>query len=119
MARPQKFRLSLEDVLDPQNARKLAGHVQEIEFFRAEIEKLQAQVADIYDAADEDGFDKKFIRKTVAKRAKPDHERMAEEYGIDAYEQALEKGFSSRARVEGQNHDPETGEIPADQEQAA
>lgn len=111
MARPQKFRLSPDDVLDPQNARKLAGHVQEIEFFRAEIEKLQAQVAGVYDAADDDGFDKKFIRKVVAKRAKPEHERQAEEYGIDAYERALEKGFSSRARVGAENHDPKTGEF--------
>lgn len=111
MARAQKFRLSPEDVQDPQNARKLAGHVQEIEFFREEIEKLQAQVAGIYDAADEDGFDKKFIRKVVAKRAKPEHERAAEEYGIDAYERAVEKGFSSRARVGAEDHDPDTGEI--------
>lgn len=111
MARPQKFRLSPDDVLDPQNARKLAGHVAEIELWREQIKTLQDNIADVYDAADADGFDNKFIRKIVAIRAKDETARKNEEQGIDAYSQALEIGFRSRARVENPDHDPETGEI--------
>lgn len=111
MARPQKFRLSPDDVLDPQNARKLAGHVAEIELWREQIKTLQDNIAEVYDAADEDGFDNKFIRKVVAIRAKDETTRKVEEHGIDAYNQALEIGFRSRARVENPEHDPETGEV--------
>ena len=111
MARPAKFRLAPDDVLDPPNARKLAGHVSEIEFFRKEVEKLQAQIAGVYDAADEEGFEKKFIRKVVAIRAKDETVAQAEKAGIDAYTEALEIGFRSRARVENPDHDPITGEI--------
>ena len=111
MARPQKFRLTPDEVLEPQHARKLAGHVSEIELFRKEIEKLQQQVADIYDAADEDGFDKKFVRKAVAKRAKDSGVLAAEEQGLAAYEMAIEKGMATRARERNPEHDPETGEI--------
>lgn len=111
MARPTKFRLTPDDVLDPQNARKLAGHVAEIELWRKEIEKLQDNIAGVYDAADEDGFDNKFIRKLVALRSKDETTRQAEEHGVGCYSQALEIGFSSRARVENPEHDPETGEI--------
>lgn len=111
MARPKKFRLSPDDVLDPQNAQKLAGHVAEIELWRKEIEKLQGNIADVYDAADEDGFDNKFIRKLVAIRSKDEATRQAEEHGVDCYSQALEIGFSSRARVGNQFHDPVTGEV--------
>lgn len=116
MARPQKFRLTPDEVLEPQHARKLAGHVSEIEFFRQEIEKLQQQVAGIYDAADEDGFDKKFVRKAVAKRAKDSSVLAAEEQGLEAYEMAIEKGMATRARERNSknddpDHDPETGEI--------
>lgn len=119
MARPKKFRLSPDDVRDPQHARKLAGHVAEIELFRKQIADLQNDIADIYDAADEDGFDSKFIRKVVALRSKDESVRQAEEAGIDAYTEALEIGFRSRARVGNTrdlgnmvpDHDPETGEI--------
>lgn len=111
MARPAKFRLTPDEVLNPQHARKLAGHVAEIEFFRAEVEKLQAQIAGIYDAADDEGFDKKFIRKVVAIRSKDETAAQAEQAGIDAYTEALEIGFRSRARVENPEHDAETGEV--------
>lgn len=116
MARPQKFRLTPDEVLEPQHARKLAGHVSEIEFFRKEIDKLQQQVADIYDAADEDGFDKKFVRKAVARRSKDSSEFEAEEAATENYMIAVEKGLSTRTR-EGNaendlpEHDAETGEI--------
>jgi uncharacterized protein (UPF0335 family) len=111
MARPQKFRLTPDEVLEPQYSRKLAGHVSEIEFFRKEIEKLQQQVADIYDAADEDGFDKKFVRKAVANRAKDASVKAEEEQAVEAYELAIEKGLATRARERNPEHDPQTGEI--------
>jgi uncharacterized protein (UPF0335 family) len=112
MARPKKFRLTPDDVLDPQHARKLAGHVAEIEFVRSEVEKLQAQIAGIYDAADEDGFDKAIVRKTVARRAKPELEREAEQNAVENYALAVEKGIATRTREENLvDHDPITGEI--------
>jgi uncharacterized protein (UPF0335 family) len=126
MARPQKFRLTPDEVMEAQHARKLAGHVAEIEFFRKEVEQLQAQIAGVYDAADEDGFDKKFIRKTVARRAKNSSELEAEEAAVDAYAMAVVKGLATRTRegnpkitaaITTQNArnseglDPETGEF--------
>lgn len=116
MAHPAKYRLSPDEVLTPENARKLAGHVSEIEFFRAEVEKLQAQIAGIYDAADDDGFDKKFIRKAVARRAKEGPALEAEENAVGCYIEAVKKGLPTRTR-EGNPvdvlpaHDAETGEI--------
>src|SRR6185312_12448871 len=116
MGRPQKFRLAPDDVLAPENARKLAGHVSEIEFFRAEVQKLQAQIAGIYDAADEDGFDKKFIRLAVARRAKAGPALEAEENAVECYVEAVEKGLPTRTREGNRNaplpdHDPSAGGI--------
>lgn len=124
MARPAKYRLSPDEVLAPENARKLAGHVSEIEFFRAEVEKLQAQIAGIYDAADDDGFDKKFIRKAVARRAKEGPALEAEENAVECYVEAVKKGLPTRTR-EGNPvddlpaHDDQTGEILETDEQFA
>lgn len=105
MARPKKFRIPLEEVTQSDNARKVAGHVAEIEFFRKQIADLQEHIADVYDAADEDGFDKKFIRLAVARRAKDPDAAKAVEAGVDTYEEAIDLGFSSRARVENLEHD--------------
>jgi uncharacterized protein (UPF0335 family) len=111
MARPKKFRLSPEDVGEPEHARKLAGHVSEIEFFRRQVVELQNQIAGIYDAADEDGFDKKFVRLAVGRRAKDADALAAQEEAVDAYAAAIEAGLSTRVREENPDHDPETGEI--------
>lgn len=111
MARPQKFRLSPDDVLEPQNAKKLAGHVSEIELFRKQVDELQKQIAGIYDAADEDGFDKKFVRKAVARRAKDSTELASEEAATDAYAMAVEIGLATRTHEGNPPHDAETGEI--------
>lgn len=98
MARPTKFRHSLDDIASPALAAQVAGYVSEIELFRKQIEEIQKQIAEVYDDLDEEGFDKAIVRKLVAKRAKgskADDEAEA----IDAYEAAVEKGLSSRARV--------------------
>lgn len=107
MARPQKFRLSPDEVLEPQHARKLAGHVSEIEFFRTQVEGLQQQIAGIYDAADEDGFDKKFVRKAVARRARDMSEFEAAENATETYLIAVEKGLSTRTRERNPKNDHE------------
>lgn len=109
MARPKKFRLTPDDVLDPENAKKLAGFVGSIEELRKDAERISGLIADVYDDADEDGFDKGLIRKTVARRAKPAHEIEAEEHGVESYTRAVLRGFSSRARVE--NHFPDAGNM--------
>lgn len=99
MARPTKFRHSLDDLASPALAAQVAGYVSEIELFRKQVEEIQKQIAEVYDDLDEEGFDKAIVRKLVAKRAKgskADDEAEA----IDAYEAAVEKGLSSRARVE-------------------
>lgn len=99
MARPAKFRHPLEDLTKPHLASQVAGYVSEIELYRKQVEDIQAQIAAVYDDMDEAGFDKPTVRKLIAKRAKGDAAD-AEAEALDAYEIALEKGLSSRARVE-------------------
>lgn len=99
MARPTKFRHALEDLIKPHLASQVAGYVAEIELYRAEVEETQRRIAGVYDDMDEAGFDKATIRKLIAKRAKGEAAD-AEAEALDAYEIALEKGLSSRARVE-------------------
>ena len=111
MARPKKFRLSPDEVLEPTYAKKLAGHVAEIELFRSQVATLQQQIADIYDAADDDGFDKKFVRLAVGRRAKDALALAATEEAVDAYTKAIETGLSSRVREENPEHDPGTREF--------
>lgn len=100
MARPKKFRLDVDQVTEPENAKRLAGFVLGIEEFREEAARIQEMIASLYDDADEAGFDKGLVRKTVARRARPALEREAEENGVEAYALAVEKGFPSHARVE-------------------
>jgi uncharacterized protein (UPF0335 family) len=109
MARPAKFRHPLEDLTKPHLASQVAGYVSEIELFRDQVEKIQAQIADIYADMDEAGFDKSTVRKLVAKRAKGDAAD-AEAEALEAYENAFEKGFSSRARVENPSETPSGAE---------
>lgn len=116
MARPQKFRLTPDEVQVPHNARRLAAFVAEIEEYRKQIERIQADIADLYDDADGEGFDKSIIRKTVARRAKPADEREAEENAIELYALAIEKGLATRAREENTPHD-EDGVVLADETQ--
>jgi len=94
MARPQKFRYSREALDDPQVAAKLAGLVLDIEELRAKRKQIDDQIAASYDAVDDAGFEKKFVRKTIALRAKEEGARVDEEQGLEAYEIAVEKGVS-------------------------
>ena len=106
MARPAKFRHALEDLAKPHLASQVAGYVSEIELYRQQVEEIQSRIAQVYDDMDEEGFDKSIVRKLVAKRAKGE-KADAEAEAIEAYEIALEKGFSSRARVESPKTDRE------------
>lgn len=106
MARPTKFRHPLDDLTKPHLASQIAGYVSEIELYRKQVEEIQSRIAQVYDDMDEEGFDKAIVRKLVAKRAKGE-KADAEAEAIDAYEIAVEKGFSSRARVEIEKSYPE------------
>lgn len=99
MARPQKFRHQREDLSDPKVAEKLGRFVIEIEDLREQRSKIDELLAAAFDAVDDGGFEKKYVRKVVALRAKEDGVRRDEEDGLESYEFAIEKGVSSRARV--------------------
>ena len=109
--RPAKPRHAPEALSQPAIAAELAGYVGSIEELRKQISTLQDEIADIYDELDAKGFDKKYVRKAVANRAKPTAERERDEEHVDAYEHAIEIGFSSRARVENRKTPPEAVEI--------
>lgn len=94
MARPQKFRHSREALDDPQIAEKLGRFVIEIETLRTQRKQIDDQIAAAYDAVDDAGFEKKFVRKNIALRAKETDVRRDEEEGSEAYEIAIEKGVS-------------------------
>ncbi|WP_322887215.1 DUF2312 domain-containing protein [Sinorhizobium medicae] len=115
MGRPQKFRHSLEALNDPPIAEKLGRLVLDIERLREKRKQLDDQIAAAFDAVDDAGFDKKFVRKVIALRAKDGDVRRDEEDGIEAYEFAVEKGVSlahvRRNAVSAEAIDPETGEF--------
>ena len=120
MARPQKFRHSREALADPQIAAKLGALVLDIEGLRERRRQIDDQIAAGYDAVDDAGFEKKFVRKVIALRAKEEGARHDEEEGLEAYEFAVEKGVSlACARRKGSlpAHDPLTGEIHDTQDQ--
>lgn len=127
MARPQKFRHPREELHSQEVAKKLGQFVIEIEALRRQREAIDEQIAAAYDAVDESGFEKKFVRKVIALRAKESGVRRDEEEGLDCYEYAIEKGVSlARTRRKPENSksqsdadvvDLETGEIIEQPEQ--
>ena len=120
MARPQKFRHSREALTDPQIAAKLGALVLDIEGLRQKRKQIDDQIAAGYDAVDDAGFEKKFVRKVIALRAKEEGARHDEEEGLETYEFAIEQGVSlACARRKGSlpAHDPLTGELHDTQEQ--
>lgn len=117
MARPQKFRHQREDLTDPKVAEKLGRFVIEIEDLRAQRSKIDELLAAAYDAVDEGGFEKKFVRKVVSLRAKEEGVRRDEEDGLESYEFAIEKGVSlarTRRKPANDQFDPVTGEFVED-----
>ena len=120
MARPQKFRHSREALTDPQIAAKLGALVLDIEGLRQKRKQIDDQIAAGYDAVDDAGFEKKFVRKVIALRAKEEGARHDEEEGLETYEFAIEQGVSlACARRKGSlpAHDPLTGELHDTQDQ--
>lgn len=114
MARPQKFRHSREALADPQIAAKLGAFVLDIEGLRAKRKQIDLQIAAGYDAVDDAGFEKKFVRKVIALRAKEESVRLDEEEGLEAYEFAVEKGVPlacARRKGDLPAHNPFTGEL--------
>lgn len=116
MARPQKPRHALEELSDPKIAEKLGRLVIEIEDLHGKRKKLDELLAAAFDAVDDAGFEKKFVRKVVALRAKDQVIRQSEEDGLETYEFAIEKGVSlARTRRKPANDDvdfdPATGEV--------
>lgn len=114
MARPQKFRHSREALNDPQIAEKLGRLVIDIEALREKRKQIDDQIAAGYDAVDDAGFEKKFVRKVIALRAKETDARRDEDDGIETYEFAVEKGVSLACARRERNlppHDAVTGEI--------
>jgi len=123
MARPQKFRHSRESLADPQVARQLGRLVLDIEMLRAKRSQIDEQIAAAFDAVDDAGFEKKFVRQVIAIRGKDENARFEQEQGIEAYEIAIEKGVSLvRTRREPDSnenfppHDAVTGELTEEQE---
>lgn len=122
MARPQKFRHSREALTDPQIAAKLGALVLDIEGLRQKRKQIDLQIAAGYDAVDDAGFEKKFVRKVIALRAKEEGARHDEEEGLEAYEFAIEQGVSlacARSKGDLPSHNPETGEVIEDQPETA
>ena len=122
MARPQKFRHSREALADPHIAAKLGAFVLDIEGLRAKRKQIDLQIAAGYDAVDDAGFEKKFVRKVIALRAKEESVRLDEEEGIEAYEFAVEKGVPlacARRKGDLPSHNPKTGEVIEDQPETA
>lgn len=122
MARPQKFRHSREALTDPQVAAKLGALVLDIEGLRQKRKQIDDQIAAGYDAVDDAGFEKKFVRKVIALRAKEEGARHDEEEGLEAYEFAIEQGVSlacARRKGDLPSHNPETGEVIEDQPETA
>lgn len=121
MARPQKFRHSREALADPQIAAKLGAFVLDIEGLRAKRKQIDLQIAAGYDAVDDAGFEKKFVRKVIALRAKEESVRLDEEEGLEAYEFAVEKGVPlacARRKGDLPAHNPFTGEVIEDEPEA-
>lgn len=119
MARPQKFRHQREDLSDPKIAEKLGRFVIEIEDLRAQKSKIDELLAAAFDAVDDSGFEKKYVRKVIALRAKEDGVRRDEEDGLESYEFAIEKGVSlarTRRKPANDQFDPITGEFIDDNE---
>jgi uncharacterized protein (UPF0335 family) len=117
MARPQKFRHQREELADAKVAEKLGRFVIEIEDLRAQRSKIDEMLAAAYDAVDEGGFEKKFVRKVVSLRAKEEGIRQDEEDGLESYEFAIEKGVSlarTRRKPANDQFDPITGEFVED-----
>jgi len=117
MARPQKFRHQREDLTDPKVAEKLGRFVIEIEDLREQRSKIDELLAAAFDAVDDNGFEKKFVRKVIALRAKEDGVRRDEEDGLESYEFAIEKGVSlarTRRKPANDKFDPITGEFVED-----
>ena len=122
MARPQKFRHSREALTDPQIAAKLGALVLDIEGLRQKRKQIDDQIAAGYDAVDDAGFEKKFVRKVIALRAKEEGARHDEEEGLEAYEFAIEQGVSlacARRKGDLPSHNPETGEVIEDDPETA
>lgn len=120
MARPQKFRHQREELSDPKVFEKLGRFVIEIEELRSQKSKIDELLAAAFDAVDDGGFEKKFVRKVVALRAKEDGIRRDEEDGLECYEFAIEKGVSlarSRRKPANDQFDPITGEFIDDGEE--
>lgn len=114
MARPQKFHHSREALTDPQIAAKLGALVLDIEGLRQKRKQIDDQIAAGYDAVDDAGFEKKFVRKVIALRAKEESVRLDEEEGLEAYEFAVEKGVPlacARRKGDLPAHNPFTGEL--------
>ncbi len=116
MARPQKFRHSVEALNDPQIAEKLGRFVLDIEMLRAKRKQIDDQIASAYDAVDDGGFEKKFVRKVVSLRAREEGVRREEETSLEAYEIAVEKGVSlacARRELSGQSYAAQKGRSDA------
>jgi len=117
MARPQKPRHTLEELSDPKIAEKLGRLVIEIEDLHGQRKKLDELLAAAFDAVDDAGFEKKFVRKVVALRAKDQAIRQNEEDGLETYEFAIERGVSlarTRRKPANDRFDPITGEFLED-----
>lgn len=75
--------------MNPQTAAQLKAIVERIETVEAQIKDLNADKSEIYHEAKGNGFDVKIIKKVVAVRRVPEHERSQEEQLVDLYLSAV------------------------------
>jgi uncharacterized protein (UPF0335 family) len=79
----------MTDNLTSTSKEKLKAIVSRVETLNTEKDEVSEQIKEVYGEAKSLGFDVKTIRKVIAERKKPEHERQEADMILDLYLEAV------------------------------